>query len=1053
MKPIYLKMKAFGSYKDEEIDFSKVQQGVFLITGDTGAGKTTIFDGITYALYGESSGGKRDSKMMVSQFADYGEYTEVEFVFSYGKDIYKVRRTPEQPKYKEKKDEEGNTIYEQLKTTRKPEVELTLPNEEIFIGKLNETNKKIQEIIGIDAAQFTQIAMLAQGDFLKLLHAKSDERKDIFSKIFDTRLYYAIEKEIENCYKECEGQLKENEKEIESSLNNIVCRKDSKIKEEWEEKGTFSIDRKEEIFRFIEEIMEEYEQLTRQNKEKKESCDKKREKLQKSIHDAEVINKDFNALKAAKEKQAELESKKEEIEENKQEIKKGEKALKVVGSYSVYSDKRETFKKKQKVVEQLHSKLKMKKEALESLGQKKKEADKKYEEEYLKKIEESSKLEGKLDLYEEIEESQKLYDKERKELTEKEKLQKKKEKEEAEKKKKADTLAEEIKQLLELTGKRDLMSGQVEKLSREKEDYEDFLKLLKAEADFQVQLEKQQKKYNQAKDAWKNIEEDYNLLYHNFISSQAHILRASLVEGQACPVCGNTHHHKMPEEDIEIVGQEDVDHAKENLEKSRKKEQAEKEKLQRIVVRKEENDKLLEERGEKLHFYNEAVCKITIKEMEELIDKLIVELNSYQQKKEQAEQALENLEEKQHVQQKNQDELGEISNILIQLGKEIAGLKSSLANKEENLSEKKSQLPYPTKEVSMKHLEEIKKQQKELTNNKKTAEDKYQIASDEVKKLEATLENEIKAKDILQEEEKLTKEDFAKQLEKQGFSSEKIFLESKIPDGKLETLKEKVEQYDKTLQEINTNITLLTERTKDKNSIDVTKYQKELEETQKEIQFLEREDKEIYSQKQANEKAKNVVQRKYQELTENSQQYNILKSLYDTANGKLSKKKIDFQTYIQRYYFNQVIYAANERLKTMSNNQFILQCRKLENLGTQGNVGLDIDVYSLVNDQTRDVKTLSGGESFMAALSMALGLSDIIQSKAGKIKIDTMFIDEGFGSLSDDTRNQALSLLHELSEGNRLIGIISHVSELKAQVDTRLVVTKNNQGSKARWHG
>lgn len=1052
MKPIYLKMKAFGSYKEEQIDFSKVQQGVFLITGDTGAGKTTIFDAITYALYGESSGGKRDSKMMLSQFAGYGEYTEVEFTFSYGKDKYSIKRSPEQPKFKEKKGEDGTIIYEQLKTTKKPEVELTLPNGEIFIGKLNETNKKIQEIIGIDATQFTQIAMLAQGDFLKLLHAKSDERKDIFSKIFDTHFYYAIEKEIENCYKECEGQLKENEREIETSLRNIVCSKNSKIKEDWEDKGTFSIDRKEEILQFMEEIQKEYEQLASKNKEKKESCDKRRENLQKFIHDGEVINKDFSDLKAAKEKQTELENKKEQIEENKEKINKGEKALKVVGSYSVYCDKRRNFKEKQKAIEQLQNKLEKKKESLEPLKQKKIEADKRYEEEFPKKIEEVSRLEEKLDLYEEIEEFQKVYEKEHKELITKEKMQKKKEKEQIEEEKKADILEKEIEQLLELAGKRDSINGQFDKLSREKEDFEEFLKLLRTEEDFQEQQKKQLKKYDKAQKTWKDAEEDYNNLYHDFISSQAQILRAGLVEGERCPVCGNTHHLPMTEENVEVVGQEAVDLAKATLDKAAKKEQTEKGKLQEIKVRREENYKLLKVRGDKLHVPIEEICKIIIEKMEKQIEKLAEELADYQKKKQQSEQAAEDLEKKQQEKRKNKEELEGVGKLLIQLGKETAGLKSSLTTKEETLSQKRNQLPFPTKKETIEYLGKLKKQQKELVSNKKLAEDNYQIASDEVNKLAAALETERKAQDVLKEEEKKTKEDFEKQLQKQGFSSEEKFLEAKITDDTLESLKEEVEQYNKNLQENKTNVALLTERTKDKHPIDIDQYQKEIAEVQKEIQILEKEDKEIYSQKQANEKSKNTVQKKYRELEDNSLQYTVLKSLYDTANGKLSKKKMDFQTYIQRHYFKQVIYAANERLKTMSNNQFILQCRKLENLGTQGNVGLDIDVYSLVNDQTRDVKTLSGGESFMAALSMALGLSDIIQSKAGKIKIDTMFIDEGFGSLSDDTRNQALGLLHELSEGNRLIGIISHVSELKAQVDTRLVVTKTNRGSKARWN-
>lgn len=1051
MKPIYLRMKAFGSYKEEEIDFSKVQQGVFLITGDTGAGKTTIFDAITYALYGESSGGKRDSRMMVSQFAEDGEYTEVEFAFSYGKDVYKIRRSPEQPKYKEKKDEEGNTVFEQLKTTRKPEVELTLPNGEIFIGKLNETNKKIQEIIGIDASQFTRVVMLAQGDFLKLLHARSDERKEIFSKIFDTGFYDAMEKEMERAYKECEGQLKDNEKEIESSLASMVCTKDSKKREEWENRGKFSIDKKEEIFLWIEEIIREYAQLAQENSQKKEEFDRKKEKLQKAVHEAQTTNQLFEELKAKKEKYGELEQEKEEIDSLKKQIEQGEKALKIAGSYSVYADKREGYKRKEETVKALQSRLSGQKELLGPLEESKKEADKSYEEEFPKKIEEASKLEEKLGLYEEIEALQKLYDTECTELKNKEKEKQKKVKQETEEKEKAEKLEKELEQLSLLAGKSDYFHAKAERLEREKEDFQEYEKLVKNQEKIQKQLEKQEEANRQAQTALESAEKQYNTLYQNFLSNQAHILRAALVEGEPCPVCGSTHHISIPEEDINVVGQEEVEQAKEDYETARSYGEQEKEKLHKLLIRKEENDKLLEERKGKLNWQEITIETIEIEDIGKHIKDLSKDLEESKKKEAEAKEAEKIFADKQEEKRKNQENLEKTGKEKTKLEMEIAGLESSIKNKGENLTERKSQLPYPTKEETTKRLEHIKNQQNALVQKKKEAEERFHQVSDEVKRLESALETENKGKDILREEEEAARLAFQSGLSKQGFSSEQEFLEAKTADDKLEDWKKKVADYEKILQETRTGIALLSEKTKDKTPIDVKKFEMELTELQKEIGLLETKDKEVYAGKQTNEKARDRIQKKWLELEDNMEQYQVLKTLHDTANGKLSKKRIDFQTYIQRYYFKQVIYAANERLKTMSNNQFILQCRKLENLGTQGNVGLDIDVYSLVNDQIRDVKTLSGGESFMAALSMALGLSDMIQSKAGKIKMDTMFIDEGFGSLSEDTRNQALGLLHELSEGNRLIGIISHVSELKAQVDTRLHVTKNSQGSKAEW--
>ena len=167
------------------------------------------------------------------------------------------------------------------------------------------------------------------------------------------------------------------------------------------------------------------------------------------------------------------------------------------------------------------------------------------------------------------------------------------------------------------------------------------------------------------------------------------------------------------------------------------------------------------------------------------------------------------------------------------------------------------------------------------------------------------------------------------------------------------------------------------------------------------------------------------------------------------ANGQMAgMARMDFQTYMQRRYFQQMVDAANRRLVGMSGRQFLLECRSLENLGRQGEAGLDLDVYSLVNDSIRDVKTLSGGESFIAALALALGMADVIQQEAGKIHVDTLFIDEGFGSLDENARNQAIRILNELAGGDRLVGIISHVSELKEQIEQKIVVTKTDKGSR-----
>ena len=221
MKPVLLKMESFGSYRDETIDFTNKDHGIFLITGDTGAGKTTIFDAIMYALYDTSSGGKRNDSMMISQYALPGERTRVTFVFRIGKEQYRVVRSPEQNKYKKKVSEDGSVEMELLKTKELASVSLTLPDGTEYPGKKKDIDERIREIIGIDGNQFTQIAMLAQGDFLKLLHADSKERRQIFADIFDTRMYELFESELKQMFMDLYGSLQDNQKDIERRLEDI----------------------------------------------------------------------------------------------------------------------------------------------------------------------------------------------------------------------------------------------------------------------------------------------------------------------------------------------------------------------------------------------------------------------------------------------------------------------------------------------------------------------------------------------------------------------------------------------------------------------------------------------------------------------------------------------------------------------------------------------------------------------------------------------------------------------------------------------------------------
>ena len=323
MKPIYIKMRAFGSYKDELIEFDKAEGGLFLITGDTGAGKTTIFDAITFALYGKTSGGKRDGAMMRSQYAPESIRTEVTFRFLYDGEAYTVVRSPKQPNYKKVKGEER---YE----------ELVMPDKTSYIGKKDEIDQKIKEIIGLTAEQFTQIAMLAQGDFMKLLHASSEERKDIFAQIFDTKIYALIQKELWGRSKVIAGQMEENKKDIIRELERVRCINGSAYMETWEQnkrEGLFRNRRSDSLLELIADMTQEAKRKQAEIRENKEKCEKEFTELNLKMRQADGINKLFEDLENFEQELKEFKEKESYIDEIRQRSEKGSNALLVEKDY------------------------------------------------------------------------------------------------------------------------------------------------------------------------------------------------------------------------------------------------------------------------------------------------------------------------------------------------------------------------------------------------------------------------------------------------------------------------------------------------------------------------------------------------------------------------------------------------------------------------------------------------------------------------------------------------------------------------------------------------
>lgn len=912
MKPQKLIMSAFGSYAGEVvIDFSNISHGIFLITGDTGAGKTTIFDAICYALYDRTSGGAREASDMRSQYAGADTPTFVEYTFTYNGETYVIKRNPKYSRLSKRKDKDGN--YKE--TVEQPGVELTLPDGKVFAGKLKETNEKIMEIIGLDADQFTQIAMIAQGEFMKLLQASSNKRKEIFAKIFDTKIYWQLQEELRRRTKSIFGELEDNRKFCEQELGSI--RVFPLMQEQEEEPDFFFLEH--DMDGILQRLCDLLARGRERELEQKGRLDKWQQQIDEKssrLVEAKQINELFDHLEEAQKEKQRLEALQEEMAAKESRLEQAKKAATVKREEDKYLAGINLRQECQKRLNSYRT-------TLETLIKD------------IQKLEESKNLAQQTRLEKEPEYQQQIH---------------------------------RIKDSLPLYEQAQEMEKDLKAIEKQLRIFEKDA-ALKQELLSQVQAELIQK-HEKAVEAMHS----YQQVNDSFIAEQAGIMAAALQENMPCPVCGSTSHPHKAELSESAVTQRQVNETK------------------KIWQKAEEEERL---------------CSDQITQLRE---------------------------EVQDVKMAQQEKA------------------TRLENTKKQYAQLRQQLVFASKQEAQRELNAVEASLQEIINAVDMAEVKWQKATQEKATIFGKTDaEEEQRKRLIQEEAELLK-GFEKELVQQGFSSREAFQAAICEDAQIKALEQQKYSYHDMCVRNEEAVLQLEKQTAKKERKDTVILSEEILRLQQERKQYETENKELYGINQRNEEAYVKLKKAFTKREELKQQYQLYSSLDKTANGNLSgTAKLDFQTYIQRRFFEMIIKEANKRLIHMTSNQFILQCRSIDKLSSQGAVGLDLDVYSLVNDRTRDVKTLSGGESFMAALAMALGMSDVIQNTAGKVKIDTMFVDEGFGSLDDEARGEAVKILQELAGNRRLVGIISHVTELKEQIDCKLMVTKDELGSKVEW--
>ena len=870
MKPIDITLSAFGPYsKKTYIDFEQLgADGIFLITGDTGAGKTTIFDAISFALYGEASGGRerRSSRSFRSDYASAKDETYVEFTFSHRGDIWRLKRNPDY--LRDKKSGSGQTTE-----AAKAELE-NCSTGEVWSGT-NEVSGRVQELIGLTQDQFSQSVMIAQGDFLKILNSKSDTRKALFQKLFNTSLFADLQRKLKDMNRTCEEEQRRLDQRILIDAGRIDP-------EPYYPRRQQILDYAREP-KYADLLLDELEALLNYEKDARDAAGSSRSKLQAELDqvlartvEAKATNEGFIALQKLQEQLARLHSSQKEIDESAVRLQNARRAL-ALGS-------------EEALLVRIKADIARYEAAVNSNS------------EILEKL--TAELPGCVQQAE-----------------------------------KAQAAAPEA----------DACLAQSESLAK-------CLPLLRQLENDMRMLDAQRRQLEQLIQQSDRAEKQFIEIRAAYYRSQAGILAAALEPGAPCPVCGSTEHPSPAKLTGDSVTREEFEAA----DAARKQCEA------------------------RLNTKNSEIQALTggIKSVREQLAGLDIPETETER-----------------------------------------GLKSRITALRDRAAAIRSAIDASQKKLNALNLEISRTQS---------------VLGDSKKQLEAL--NAQRAAHI---------ESFRVKMAENGFAKFTDYAAAKLPATEIDRLDARINEHRALVRSLSDRLEAQQKAIEGKEYTDISALEASRIKLKAAYDAADAAEKQAGRRLAIHEEASGGIRSARSRQKKQSENWAAVNDLYRCTAGQMSDKiKVSFETYVQQHYFRQVIAAANRRLNALTDGAFTLRCKD-EAKNRVSQAGLDLDVLDRSTGAWRDVSTLSGGESFLASLSLALGLSDVVQAQSGGVRIDAMFIDEGFGSLDENALRSAIDMLAQLADGKRLIGVISHMPELRERIDRKIVIRKSLTGSQA----
>ena len=871
MKPLSLTMSAFGPYAGvTQLDFGKLgSEGVFLITGDTGAGKTTIFDAISFALYGEASGGaeRRAARSFRSDYAAAEAETYVEFFFEHRGREYRIKRAPEYERRKLRG--EGTT-----KQAAYAEFECAETGE--LITLIDAVNARVGELTGLSRSQFAQTVMIAQGDFLKILNAKSEDRKRLFQKLFDTEVFAGIQQRLKDMNGECAQAVERINALSEAELARLKDDMDFARAKELREVRT-DVRRMDKLPGLLEERLRARRERLDAAMAAAAQGEQRAALLSAQLAEARHTNRELDERDKLARELEKMNASGEATAAQEEKLTHARRAARLAGAEALL--KKWTAESAENAAQ------------LSAAEQALKKSEAAQEEWAARRAAAEKELEG------------------------------------------AEALKDGLRRMAEA------------------------IPLLMNAAAGAAALEAQREAAKLCLEESRRRDAEYTAVKERFYASQAGLLAAELKEGQPCPVCGSTEHPAPACPASEPATKEQLERA----DGERRRAEA------------------------RVH----AAAAEAAKRQAEL------------------ESAKGRLEALGFTGGESAQELeGECARTRAEIQRREAAVKRARAGSEAALAA--------------------------LSRAKAALENAENRRAD----IEAALEAQ--------------QAEFAAGLSALGFAGAEEYERAKMPARDMDALDAQLRARRERLRSLTDRLEALTEKLAGAERAELEALEATAAAAQRASRAAGEAAAAMKSAAAADEEAIARIRELSARRAEAQRRWAVVKEVYDTVSGQVSRRvKISFETYVQQYYFKQVIAAANKRLTVLTDGMFVLRVKE-EARNMRSQAGLDLDVLDRSTGLWRDVSTLSGGESFMASLALALGLADTVQSRSGGVRLDAMFIDEGFGTLDENSLRQAMELLTRLAGGRRLVGVISHMAELKERIDKKVVVTKTAAGSALR---